>query len=270
MKPIVSRLPVVGALVLTSAVITACASSQKQLNASQQAAADAENRAQKAQADAQKARDEANKAQSDLAEAQQSHNEARAAEMAADQKAQQTSHEAAVAEQQAGQSVRPQAAPPAAGTVNKGAGVTEAQGASAGQHMGKDSAGKVVVITASLLFPTDSAELLPSAKPKLDEIASALQAQPQSSHVKVQGYTDSTGTAAINKPLSQKRAQAVADYLESKGVASGRITAQGLGEQDPVSHAKTTEGRALNRRVDIVVEPAQEPGKPMAPAQPAQ
>jgi outer membrane protein OmpA-like peptidoglycan-associated protein len=268
MKPIVSRLPVVGALVLTSAVITACASNQKQLNASQQAAADAENRAQKAQADAQKARDDANKAQSDLAEAQQNHNEARAAEMAADQKAQQTSHQAAVAEQQAGQSVRPPAAPPAAGTANKG--VTEAQGAGPGQHVGHDSAGKVVVITASLLFPSDSAELLPSAKPKLDEIASALQAQPQSSHVKVQGYTDSTGTAAVNDPLSQKRAQAVADYLESKGVASDRITAQGLGEQDPVSHAKTTEGRALNRRVDIVVEPVQQPAKPMAPAQPAQ
>jgi outer membrane protein OmpA-like peptidoglycan-associated protein len=265
MKPIVSRLPAVGALVLTSAVITtACASNQKQLNASQQAAADAENRAQKAQAEAQKARDDANKAQSDLAEAQQNHNEARAAEMAADQKAQQTSHQAALAEYQAGQSVRPPAAPPAAGK-----GVTEAQGP-AGQHMGHDSAGKVVVITASLLFPTDSAELLPSAKPKLDEIAGALQAQPQSSQVKVQGYTDSTGTAAINDPLSQKRAQAVADYLESKGVASDRITTEGLGAQDPVSHEKTTEGRALNRRVDIVVEPVQQPAKPMAPAQPAQ
>jgi outer membrane protein OmpA-like peptidoglycan-associated protein len=270
MKPIVSRIPAVGALLLSGAVITACAGSQKQLTASQQAAADAENRAQKAQADAQKARDDANKAQSDLAEAQQSNNEARMAEMAADQKAQQASHEAGLAEQQAGQAARPPAAPPAA--ANKGVGVTEAQGgAAAGQHMGKDSEGKVVVITASLLFPTGSAELLPSAKPKLDEIAGALHSQPQASHVMVQGYTDSTGTAAINDPLSQKRAQAVADYLESKGIAPDRITAKGFGTQDPVSHAQTTEGRTLNRRVDIVIEPqAQAPGKPMAPAQPAQ
>ena len=259
MKPFVSRTPVVGVLVVTSALATACASSQKQMTEPQQAAARAEDQSQKAQADAQKARDDANKARSDLADSQQSNNEARAAEAAADQKAQQASHEAALAEQRAGQAAHPPMASPPKPSTEKG--VTEAQAGAAG----RDSAGKVVVITASLLFPSSSAELLPSSKPKLDEIAGALKSQPQASHVKVQGYTDSTGSSAINDPLSQQRAQAVADYLESKGVSPDRISAQGFGKGDPVSHAQTTEGRALNRRVDIVVESAPETGKPMAP-----
>ncbi|HTB76259.1 MAG TPA: OmpA family protein [Polyangiaceae bacterium] len=256
MKPNVSSSRAVAALAIGGAVACACGSSQKQLTAPQQAAANAEEQAQKAQDDAQKARDEANKTQKDLVEAQQAHNEAQAAELAADQKAQVASHQAGMAEQQAGMAARPPPAPPPA-APEKGA--AEAQG---GPHAGHDSAGKVVVITASLLFKSGSAELLPSAKPKLDDVAQALSAQPQANDVKVQGYTDNTGSTAINDPLSQQRAQAVADYLESKGVPQDRIQAQGFGKQDPVSKADTTEGRALNRRVDIVIEPvAGEPGK---------
>jgi outer membrane protein OmpA-like peptidoglycan-associated protein len=267
MKPIVSRSRAVAALVVGSAVISACASSQKELTAPQQAAAQAEEQSQKAQADAQKARDEANKTQKDLADAQQANDEARKAEMTADQKATAASHQASVAEQQAQLAARPPAAPPPAAppAVAQQApekGVAEAQGS----HAGHDSTGKVTVITASLLFKSGSAELLPSAKPKLDEVAQALSAQPQANNVKVQGYTDSTGTAAINDPLSQERAQAVADYLESKGVPKDRITAEGFGKQDPVSQAQTAEGRALNRRVDIVIEPVE--GKAMPQAEP--
>jgi outer membrane protein OmpA-like peptidoglycan-associated protein len=264
MKPIVSRPRAVAAVVVGSAVITACGSSQKQLTEPQQAAAQAEDQAQKAQADAQKAREEANKTQKDLAEAQQAHNEAQAAEMEADHRARDASHQASIAEHQAGIAARAPEVPPAApvaqqaeGQKKGDQGVAEAQGA-------HDSAGKVTVITASLLFKSGSAELLPSAKPKLDEVAQALSAAPQANDVKVEGYTDSTGTAEINDPLSQQRAQAVADYLQSKGVPQDRITAQGFGEQDPVSHAQTAEGRALNRRVDIVIEPVQGQGK--APA----
>jgi outer membrane protein OmpA-like peptidoglycan-associated protein len=259
MMPIVARTPAVGALLVTGALITACASNQKQLTAPQQAAAQAEDQAQKAQEDAQKARESANKTQSNLADAQQANDEARKAEIAADQKAQQASREADLAEGRAGQAVPPQPAAPSEGAAEKQG------GAAVGPHQGHDSSGKLVVITASFLFKTNSAELLPSAKPKLDEIAEALQAQPQSSHVKVEGHTDSTGSAHINDPLSQKRAQAVADYLESKGVASDRIMAQGVGKQDPVSHAHDTEGRALNRRVDIMIEPAEGSGKAPAP-----
>jgi len=264
MKPIVSRPRAVAAVVVGTAVISACGSSQKQLTAPQQAAAQAEEQAQKAQADAQKAREEAGKTQKDLAEAQQAHFEARKAEMAADQTARDASHRASVAEQQAGLAAQP-ALPPApaqAGAQKPEKGVAEAQG----PHESHDSTGKVTVITASLLFKSGSSDLLPSAKPKLDEVASALSAQPQANNVKVEGYTDSTGSAAINDPLSQRRAQAVADYLESKGVPKERITAEGFGKSDPVSTAQSTEGRALNRRVDIVIEPVE--GRAMPQAEP--
>lgn len=263
MKSIVSRSPAVGALVITSAIIAGgCASSQ--LTPQQQAAAQAEDQSQKAQADAQKARDEANKAQKDLADAQHADNEARRAEVAADQKAQTASHQAGVAEQQAAQADRPPAAPPKGAPAQPSKGAAEAQGS----HPGHDSSGKVVVITASLLFPTNSSDLLPSSKPKLDEIADALKAQSQASNVKVMGYTDSTGSSEINDPLSEKRAQAVADYLQSKGVSPDHISVQGLGKQDPVSPAQNAEGRAMNRRVDIVISPVEQPGKEAPAAQP--
>jgi outer membrane protein OmpA-like peptidoglycan-associated protein len=265
MKLIVSKPRAVAALVVGSAAISACASSQKQLTAPQQAAAQAEEQAQKAQNEAQKAREASDKTQRDLAEAQQTHNEAKQAELMADQRATEASRRAAVAEAQAGLAAKPAAIPPASAQAQGGAqksekGVAEAQGHEGG--------GKVKIITASLLFKTGSAELMPSAKSQLDEVAQALSAQPQANNVKVQGYTDSTGTAAINDPLSMKRAETVADYLESKGVPKDRVTAEGFGKKDPVSTANTTEGHALNRRVDIVVEPVE--GRAMPQAEPQQ
>ena len=254
MKLSVSKPRAVAALVVGSAVISACASSQKQLTAPQQAAAQAEEQAQKAQSDAQKAREQSDKAAQGLAEAQQTHDQAKHAELMADQRATEASRRAAIAEAQAGLAARPAAYPPAAaasaqpGAQKSEKGVAEAQG---------QAPEKVKVITASLLFKSGSADLMPSAKSQLDDVAKALSAQPQANNVKVQGYTDNTGSASINDPLSEKRAQAVADYLESKGVPKDHITTEGFGKQDPVSTANTTEGRALNRRVDIVVEPVE-------------
>ncbi len=264
MKSIVSRAPAVAVLLAGGAFIAAaCGGSQKELTAPQQAAAQAEDQAQKAQEEAQKAREEANKTQKDLAEAQQSHDEARKAELSADQRAQVATRQAQIAEQQASQAAQPPAPAPAQGAQpQQQKGVAEAQ---AGPHPGHDSSGKLVIITASLLFPSNSAELLPSSKPKLDEVAGALNAQPQANKVKVQGYTDSTGSVAVNEALSQKRAQAVADYLQSKGVSPDRISAEGFGDQDPVSLEKNAEGRALNRRVDLVVEPAEGRANTQAP-----
>jgi OOP family OmpA-OmpF porin len=65
----------------------------------------------------------------------------------------------------------------------------------------------------------------------------------------VDGYTDSTGSAAYNKKLSERRAQAVADYLQAHGISGGRMTVKGFGEDNPVADNKTAEGRAHNRRV---------------------
>ena len=266
MKSIVSRAPAVAVLLAGSAVIaTACGGSQKELTAPQQAAAQAEDQAQKAQEQAQKAREEANKTQKELAEAQQSHDEAAQAERAANQHAMAATRQAQIAEQQAAMASMPQPKPappqPQAAPPAEQKGVAEAQG----QHAEHDSTGKLVIITTSLLFKSNSAELLDSSKPNLDEVADALNAQPKANTVKVQGYTDSTGSVDVNEALSQQRAQAVADYLKSKGVSPDRITAKGFGNQDPVSTEKTAEGRALNRRVDLIVEPAEGRANTQAP-----
>jgi OOP family OmpA-OmpF porin len=65
----------------------------------------------------------------------------------------------------------------------------------------------------------------------------------------VTGYTDSVGDEAYNQQLSERRAQSVAEYLEAKGISSGRLSAIGMGEADPVADNGSAEGRAQNRRV---------------------
>ena len=72
----------------------------------------------------------------------------------------------------------------------------------------------------------------------------------------VEGHTDSHGSKVLNLELSQRRAQTVRDYLASQGIAPERIKAEGLGFTRPVANNKTAEGRANNRRVEIVVQPA--------------
>jgi OOP family OmpA-OmpF porin len=71
----------------------------------------------------------------------------------------------------------------------------------------------------------------------------------------VQGYTDSRGSAALNQDLSTRRAESVKDYLVSKGVAGERLSSEGLGPSNPVADNETAEGRANNRRVEIIVQP---------------
>jgi OOP family OmpA-OmpF porin len=71
----------------------------------------------------------------------------------------------------------------------------------------------------------------------------------------VLGYTDNVGTRDNNMDLSQKRASAVRDYLVSRGIPSDLISAQGKGPDDPVSDNGSVDGRAANRRVEIVVKP---------------
>ena len=75
------------------------------------------------------------------------------------------------------------------------------------------------------------------------------------STIEIVGHTDNTGTAALNQDLSQRRAGAVADQLRAAGVPSRRIVAIGRGEDFPIASNLTPEGRALNRRVEIVIRP---------------
>lgn len=100
------------------------------------------------------------------------------------------------------------------------------------------------------LFSTGSAELKPMAQAELDKFADYMHQYPDSNIV-ITGHTDSMGAAENNQRLSEARAQAVKNYLESKGVDSNRMTAEGAGESKPIADNATKEGRAKNRRVAV-------------------
>lgn len=116
-----------------------------------------------------------------------------------------------------------------------------------------DDRGMVITLQGEVLFTTGKYDLKPAAMAKLDQIAEALKGQEQP--IVVYGYTDDVGTRDHNMGLSQLRAQAVRDYLASKGVPQDLISAQGKGPDDPVADNGSIEGRAQNRRVEIVVQP---------------
>jgi len=114
----------------------------------------------------------------------------------------------------------------------------------------------VITLSGAVLFGSGQAALLPGAMMKLNEVADALLKGNAESKIVVEGHTDSQGSASLNQDLSVRRAQSVRDYLVSRGIAADRITAQGLGSTRPVAPNNTAEGRADNRRVEIVVQPA--------------
>ena len=101
-------------------------------------------------------------------------------------------------------------------------------------------------------FETGSAQLSADAEQRLDSVVEILLANP-STVVTVEGHTDDQGDAAENQELSEERAQAVVDYLVAGGVATDRLTAVGYGEDRPIADNDTSEGRAMNRRIDFVV-----------------
>ncbi len=117
----------------------------------------------------------------------------------------------------------------------------------------QDPRGMVITLSGGVLFVTNKSDLLPGAQAKLGQVADALGTQDTESKIVVNGYTDSQGTPAYNQDLSQRRAQSVRDYLVTKGIATDRITAVGFGLNSPVADNATPEGRANNRRVEIVV-----------------
>ena len=119
----------------------------------------------------------------------------------------------------------------------------------------QETRGMVITLSGQVLFASGKAELLPTAQAKLSEVATALTQNSPDATIVVEGHTDSQGSETFNLDLSQRRAQAVRDYLASHGVAPDRIRAEGLGFQRPIADNKTAEGRANNRRVEIVVQP---------------
>ena len=109
-----------------------------------------------------------------------------------------------------------------------------------------------VTFAADAFFDFDKSVLKPEGKAKLDDLASKVQGINLEVIVAV-GHTDSVGSDAYNQKLSERRAQAVKAYLESKGIDKSRVYTEGKGEKQPVADNKTKEGRAKNRRVEIEV-----------------
>ena len=114
--------------------------------------------------------------------------------------------------------------------------------------------GDVTIRTTVEHFDFDSAELKPAMKAAGDEIVSKVKASKGDERLHVIGHTDSTGPDAYNQGLSERRAQAVADWLIKQGIPADHITVSGKGETQPVADNATREGRAMNRRVEILTQ----------------
>ncbi|MCW5968170.1 MAG: OmpA family protein [Blastocatellales bacterium] len=106
-------------------------------------------------------------------------------------------------------------------------------------------------IALDIHFATGKAEILPESRPVIDEIVQLLNKRP-ALRVGVEGHTDNTGTPAINKTLSDARAKAVAAAVAAAGINADRLEAVGYGQDRPIADNRTEDGRAKNRRVEIV------------------
>jgi OmpA-OmpF porin, OOP family len=106
------------------------------------------------------------------------------------------------------------------------------------------------VLPGAVLFDTNKADIKPEAFAGLDEVVKIFEENPDLA-AEVQGHTDSTGAEAYNQQLSERRANAVLDYLLSRGVRADQLTAKGYGELRPVASNDTEEGRRENRRVEL-------------------
>lgn len=110
---------------------------------------------------------------------------------------------------------------------------------------------------SGITFATDQSAIQPQFRPVLDDVAKVLKDYP-STYIDVYGHTDSTGSDVYNQSLSERRAQAVADYLSANGVQSARVATRGFGETQPIASNTTEEGKAQNRRVEIKIAPVTE------------
>lgn len=107
-------------------------------------------------------------------------------------------------------------------------------------------------VPSDVSFDTGRADVRPNFRPVLDRFAQSLMANPPTT-VRVVGHTDSTGSDAVNGPLSVNRAQSTRDYLVGRGVNATRIAIDGRGSREPIADNSSDAGRARNRRVEIFV-----------------
>ncbi len=127
-----------------------------------------------------------------------------------------------------------------------------------GSGVGLVNTGSQLIVTMpqDILFATGSATLTPTLIGDLQDVARSLNAYPDTT-VQVVGHTDNVGDAAYNQRLSEQRAQSVSSVLISSGVAPSRVQIVGRGENNPIASNQTAEGRAQNRRVEIIITPNQ-------------
>ncbi len=111
-----------------------------------------------------------------------------------------------------------------------------------------------ITLNSEVSFDFDSAAIKPVFRPVLDKVAEILKRY-RRTRIHVIGYTDNIGLAAYNQGLSERRAAAVARYLERRGVDSRRILSEGRGENEPRADNATAAGRQLNRRVEMLIVP---------------
>lgn len=131
----------------------------------------------------------------------------------------------------------------------------------AGTGVEVDRQGDELVLTmpSGITFAFDRSDIQPQFRPTLDEIAQTLTAYPQTM-IDIYGHTDSVGSDAYNQALSERRAGAVAAYLQTRGVQQVRMATRGFGETQPIADNATEEGRAANRRVEIRIVPLEQQG----------
>jgi outer membrane protein OmpA-like peptidoglycan-associated protein len=115
--------------------------------------------------------------------------------------------------------------------------------------------GILVNLKSSLLFSSDSAVLKPDAVEQIAQLGDILAKYPDD-RIRIQGHTDSSGSAAHNEELSLRRAQAVRDALASRGVNPRQMLVEGVGAARPIADNATAEGRAENRRVELLIDVA--------------
>jgi outer membrane protein OmpA-like peptidoglycan-associated protein len=130
----------------------------------------------------------------------------------------------------------------------------------------RDTARGLIVNMSDVLFDTGKWTLKPGAREKLAKVAGIVLSHP-GLKLELEGHTDSVGSDDFNQTLSERRAQSVRDFLIQQGVPGGTISAQGLGESQPVASNDTATGRQLNRRVEMIVS-GDIIGTPIVPASP--
>ena len=133
-------------------------------------------------------------------------------------------------------------------------------------RINEETRGTVITLPGGVLFPSGGHTLSAAAMTSLDKVAAALTDKAADRPVTIEGHTDSRGADGMNLELSQKRAEAVRTYLVSHGVAAATVAAVGKGEGVPIADNESAEGRATNRRVEIVVA-NQNPGMDSGSAQ---